>query len=120
MTQRKREVSDGGRRKLRTAAYIRVSEDGSGQEESYELQERYFRKVLLEDPGIEPAGIYADYGRSGVQGKKRPGFQRLLRHCRAGYIDRIICKSISRFARNTADFLEALQVIRESGASIFF
>ena len=120
MTQRKREVSDGGRRKLRTAAYIRVSEDGSGQEESYELQERYFRKVLLEDPGIEPAGIYADYGRSGVQGKKRPGFQRLLRHCRAGYIDRIICKSISRFARNTADFLEALQVIRESGASILF
>ena len=65
-------------------------------------------------------GIYADYGLSGTNQGKRTGFQRILRNCREGKIDRIICKSISRFARNTSDFMTALSVLRESGVSIFF
>ena len=39
-------------------------------------------------------------------GVARPEFQRLLADCRAGKIDRILTKSVSRFARNTVTLLE--------------
>lgn len=105
---------------IRVAAYIRVSTDSEDQENSYETQERYFRRMLLENREWVSVGIYADYGLSGTNQGKRIGFQRILRHCREGKIDRIVCKSISRFARNTSDFMTALSVLRESGTTIFF
>lgn len=105
---------------IRAAAYIRVSTDSEDQENSYETQERYFQRILSENRKWVSVGIYADYGLSGTNQGKRTGFQRILRHCREGKIDRIICKSISRFARNTSDFMMALSVLRESGATIFF
>lgn len=105
---------------LKVAAYIRVSTDSSDQENSYETQERYFTQLLSNNPAWISAGIYSDYGISGTNKDKRTGFKRLLRHCRDGRINRIVCKSISRFARNTEDFVTALKTLRENNVSILF
>lgn len=105
---------------LKVAAYIRVSTDTSDQENSYETQERYFSRLLEQNPDWISAGIYSDYGISGTDGEKRTGFRRILRHCREGKIDRVVCKSISRFARNTTDFMVALRTLHDSGATILF
>lgn len=104
----------------RTAAYIRVSTDMADQENSYETQENYFRQLLEQNAEWISVGIYSDYGISGTSCEKRTGFRRILRHCREGKIDRIICKSISRFARNTRDFIEALNTLHEAGVTILF
>lgn len=105
---------------LRVAAYIRVSSENEAQVESFEHQERYFNRLLGGNPEWISAGIYFDYGISAMSERKRIGFKRLLRHCREGKIDRIVCKSISRFARNTVDFMEALALLKESGVTILF
>ncbi len=105
---------------LRVAAYIRVSTESGNQEDSFETQERYFGQLLAENDCWTSAGIYADYGLSAVTVKKRIGFQRLLRHCQDGRIDRILCKSISRFSRNTRDFVAALRLLKKHGVTILF
>lgn len=105
---------------LKVAAYIRVSTDSSDQENSYETQERYFNQLIENNPEWNAVGVYSDYGISGTSREKRTGFRRLLRHCKEGKIDRIVCKSISRFARNTADFMEALDALHDSGVTILF
>lgn len=95
------------------AAYIRVSTDSDDQENSYETQDRYFSNMLRNNPDWVNAGVYSDYGISGTCNDKRTGFNRLLRHCKEGRIDRIICKSISRFARNTIDTLNCVRQLRQ-------
>ena len=105
---------------LNVAAYIRVSTDMSDQENSYETQERYFNQLIESNPDWNAVGVYSDYGISGTSKEKRTGFRRLLRHCKEGKIDRIVCKSISRFARNTADFMTALDTLHDSGVTILF
>lgn len=105
---------------LRVAAYIRVSTESSDQEESYEIQQAYFEELLSGHPLWISAGIYSDYGISGTSKEKRTGFLRLLRHCEEGRIDRIITKSISRFARNTRDFLKVLEVLKANQVTIVF
>ena len=105
---------------IRVAAYIRVSTEQQDQKNSYETQEKYFSSLLEQNPDWISAGLYSDYGISGTYGKKRPGFIRLLRHCAQGRVDRILCKSISRFARNTGDFITALRILKENHVSIFF
>lgn len=105
---------------LRVAAYIRVSTDSADQENSFETQERYFSSLLLHHPGWIGAGVYADYGLSGTSRERRTGYNRLLRHCREERLDRIVCKSISRFARNTSDFMTALELLRAHHVAILF
>lgn len=100
-----------------TSGFLR---DMSDQENSYETQERYFNQLIGSNPDWNAVGVYSDYGISGTSKEKRTGFRRLLRHCKEGKIDRIVCKSISRFARNTADFMTALDVLHDSGVTILF
>ncbi|MDO5546842.1 MAG: recombinase family protein, partial [Eubacteriales bacterium] len=105
---------------LRVAAYIRVSTDSSDQENSYETQDKYFTELLSRNPEWISAGVYSDYGISGTSKQKRTGYKRILRHCKEGKIDRIVCKSISRFARNTSDFMTALDILHEAHVTILF
>lgn len=105
---------------LNVAAYIRVSTDMSDQENSYETQEKYFNQLIENNPAWNAVGVYSDYGISGTSKEKRTGFRRLMRHCKDGKIDRIVCKSISRFARNTADFMSALDILHDCGVTILF
>lgn len=112
--------TNGKNGKLNVAAYIRVSTDASDQENSYETQERYFNQLIESNPEWNPIGVYSDYGISGTVKEKRVGFRRLLRHCKEGKIDRIVCKSISRFSRNTADFMTSLNILHENNVTILF
>lgn len=105
---------------VRVAAYIRVSSTNPAQEDSYEMQERYFMSLLAGNAGWTSAGIYSDHGISATSRDGRTGFNRLLRHCKQGKIDCVICKSISRFARNTQDFLVALRTLKENNVTILF
>ena len=101
---------DGGIK--RVAPYIRVSTDSDEQTSSYELQKNYFTEYVNAQPGWVLVDIYADEGISGTQINHREGLQRLLDDCRAGKIDYIITKSISRFARNIVDCLNMIEQLR--------
>ena len=106
--------------KIRVACYIRVSTDDPAQEDSYEAQERYFSRLLYSRPDWDSVGVYSDYGISGTKKEKRTGLNRLLRHCEQGCIDRVICKSISRLSRNTADTVAIIRRLQELGITCYF
>ncbi len=56
----------------------------------------------------------------GVVLKKRTQFNRMLDDCRKNKLDRILVKSISRFARNTKESLEVTRELKSLGITIFF
>ena len=105
---------------LRAAAYIRVSTIMDNQEDSFENQKEHFEELLSKNKQYENAGIYSDYGISGTSIRNREGLQSLLLDCKKGRINRIYCKSLSRFARNALEFLEILSVLRENGVTVYF
>ena len=82
-----------------------VSTDHEEQEGSFKTQVDYYTKLIEKTPGWELAGIFADDGISGTGTKKRSGFMDMIAACEDGRVDLVITKSISRFARNTADSL---------------
>jgi DNA invertase Pin-like site-specific DNA recombinase len=106
--------------RLRVAAYCRVSSDSLDQLASYWAQVNYYTDHIGKNPEWEFAGIYADSGLTGTRADTRDDFQRLLRDCARGNIDRILVKSISRFARNTRDCLEVVRQLRRMGVSVYF
>lgn len=106
--------------KIRTAAYCRVSTDKETQDGSYELQESYFTDLIRSNPDMELVGVYGDKGKSGLGTAGRPGLQKLMEDCRAGKVDMIITKSISRFARNVSDCAEMIWELRSLGVNVFF
>lgn len=90
-------------RKLRVGAYCRVSTDSDKQLESFDEQREYYEALIQQNAAWEFAGIYADPNKSGTGADKRPEFQRMIADAKAGQLDVILCKSISRFARNVSD-----------------
>lgn len=102
------------------AAYCRVSTDQEEQLLSYENQVRFYTESINSNPEYECAGIYADEGISGTNTKRRDEFNRMILDCRAGMIDRIITKSISRFARNTLDCLNYVRELKGLGIGVTF
>ncbi len=106
--------------KLRVAAYARVSSDSEEQLNSFQTQTIYYRNLVKEKEFWELVDVYADEGISGVSAKKRTEFQRLLEDCRDGKIDRVITKSVSRFARNTLDSIKTLRELKSLGVTVLF
>lgn len=102
------------------AAYCRVSTDREEQLLSYENQLRYYKNYIESNPLYEFAGIYADEVITATNTKKRDNFNRMIADCRNGKIDRIITKSISRFARNTLDCLNYVRELKALGIGITF
>lgn len=107
-------------KKLRVAAYARVSSDSADQLNSFATQVDYYTSYIRSKDEWEFAGLYADEAVSGTTADKRDDFQRLLADCRAGKIDRILVKSISRFARNTIDCLQAVRELKQLGVAVEF
>ena len=107
-------------RKLRVAAYARVSSSSEDQLNSYCVQNQYYSELISGNPDWEMVDIYADEGITGTSVEKREDFQRMMQDCRKGKIDRILVKSISRFARNTKDCLAAVRELKELGVSVLF
>lgn len=87
----------------RVCAYCRVSTDDVNQTSSYELQKNHYEDMIKEHQGWELVGIYADEGISGTSLQHRDEFNRMIEDCKAGKIDLIVTKSVSRFARNIVD-----------------
>ena len=106
--------------KKRIAAYCRVSTDQEEQLSSFEAQVSYYTNFIERNPDFECAGIYADEGISGTNTKKREQFNRMIEDCKAGKIDGIITKSISRFARNTLDCLNYVRQLKDLGIGVTF
>ena len=106
--------------KLRTAAYCRVSTDYESQEDSFEVQVKYFEKRIKSNPNWEYAGVYSDRGISGTNAKNRPGFQKMIKDAEDGKIDLILVKSVSRFSRSLRDFVKYVQVLHSRGVEIRF
>ena len=102
------------------AAYCRVSTDQAEQLSSYEAQVNYYTNYINGNSEYEFAGIYADEGLSGTSTKKREQFNKMIEDCKAGKIDVIITKSISRFSRNTLDCLNFVRMLKELGIGVIF
>ena len=106
--------------KLRVAAYCRVSSDSSDQMNSFAAQLNYYTTLISGKGNWTMTDIYADAGISGTSAQKRPDFQRLLSDCRRGRVDKILVKSISRFARNATDCLETIRELKAIGVGVCF
>lgn len=85
------------------AIYVRVSTDNVMQTTSYELQKKYYEDFVVRHPNWTLVKIYADEGISGTSLRHRTEFNKMIADCKAGKIDMIICKNVSRFARNVTD-----------------
>lgn len=106
-------------RKLRVAAYCRVSTKYESQKSSIELQKEYYESYIKEQPNWLFAGVYVDYG-SRVRIDKRAAFQKMIQKATNDEIDCIITKSISRFSGNTVDILQTIRLLKEKGVTVWF
>ena len=102
------------------AAYARVSTEKEAQEDSFERQVSHYTSLIASNPEWKFGGIYADPGITGTRAEKRPDFMRMINDCRAGKINKILVKSISRFARNTVDALNYIRELKDLGISVYF
>ena len=107
-------------RKLRVAAYARVSTEQDEQQSSYEAQVDYYSRYIKENPAWEFVGIFADEGITGTSTKSREGFKDMINQAMSGKIDLILTKSISRFARNTVDTLQTVRELKSKGVEVIF
>ena len=107
-------------KQLRVAAYCRVSTDAEDQVESYKAQVAYYTEAIAKNPRWKLVHIYADEGITGTMLKNRDDFNRMIRDCEKGRIDFILCKSVSRFARNTVDSLKVVRKLKAKGIGVYF
>lgn len=105
---------------IRVAAYCRTSTSHDEMTKSLENQVRHYTRFIQGQENYKLIGIYYDRGKSGMTIEKRPGFQRLLRHCEEQKIDLILTKSVSRFSRNSKDLLEIVDRLKELGTTVYF
>lgn len=103
----------------RVAAYARVSSEKDAMLHSLYQQVSFYSNLIQSHDGWEYVGVYADEAKTGTK-DSRENFQRLLSDCRAGKIDMVITKSISRFARNTVTLLEAVRELKAIGIDVYF
>ncbi len=96
---------------MKIAAYCRVSTDKEDQLNSLEAQKSFFTEYT-EKNGHNLVRLYADEGISGTKIKNRTEFQRLMRDAQKGLFEMVVVKDISRFARNTVDFLQSIRQLK--------
>ena len=108
------------KKKLKVAAYCRVSTASDEQLISLEAQKAHYESHIRANDEWEYVGLYYDEGITGTKKDVRAGLLSMIADCEAGKIEFIITKSISRFARNTTDCLEMVRKLTDLGISIFF
>lgn len=101
------------------AAYCRVSTDSEMQLSSLKNQRKFFEE-FAKTHNYNLVKIYADEGISGKQMKKRPEFLNLLADSKENMFDLVVTKDVSRFARNTLDFLKGIRELKQNGVDILF
>ena len=113
-------IGNGSVSMMRVAAYCRVSTNEKDQKNSFRAQIDYYTHYIASRPSWVLAGIFADEGISGTQTRRRVGFNEMMALCRRGKIDLVLCKSISRFARNTVDLLDSVRELKSLGIAVIF
>lgn len=103
----------------KVAAYARVSTGKDAMLHSLSAQVSYYSSLVQNYKGWQYAGVYIDEAVSGTKGS-REGFQRLISDCKAGKVDMVITKSISRFGRNTVTLLQTVRELKDIGVDVFF
>ena len=103
----------------KVAAYARVSSGKDAMLHSLYAQVSYYSELIQNNPEWEYAGVYIDKAMTGTK-DSRAEFQRMIADCKAGKIDIIITKSISRFARNTVTMLQIVRELKAIGVDVFF
>ena len=103
----------------RVAAYARVSTGKDAMLHSLSAQVTHYSKLIQGHSGWLYCGVYSDEANTGTK-DSREGFQNLLSDCRAGKLDMVITKSISRFARNTVTLLETVRELKLLGVDVYF
>ena len=106
-------------KRKRVAAYARVSCGKDAMLHSLSAQVSYYSQYIQQNPAWEYAGVYVDETLTGTK-DSRPEFQRMLADCKAGKVDRILTKSLSRFARNTVTVLESVRMLKSLGIDVYF
>ena len=106
-------------RRKRVAAYARVSSGKNAMLHSLSAQVSAYSSLIQKTPGWQFVKVYADEAMTGTK-DSRTGFQQMLTDCRAGQIDMVLCKSISRFARNTVTLLETVRELKDLGVDVYF
>jgi len=104
---------------IRVAGYARVSLGKDAMLHSLQMQINYYHDYICSHPDWLFAGVYSDEAIAGTK-EDRPGFQKMLSDCRDGYIDMIVTKSVSRFARNTVTLLETVRSLKQRNIDIYF
>ena len=107
-------------RRIRVAAYCRVSTKQEEQLNSYEVQKKFYTEKINSNPEWQMVGIFADKGITGTSVLKRDEFNKMIKLCKDKKIDMILVKSISRFARNTVDCLHYTRMLKTLGVDVFF
>lgn len=108
------------KRKLRVAAYCRVSTEEEEQQSSFEIQVAYYTNLITNHEGWELTGIFADEGISGVRTNKREQFKEMITLCGKKKIDLILTKSVSRFARNILDCIHHVRLLKSWEIPVIF
>ncbi len=106
-------------KKKRVAAYARVSSGKDAMLHSLSAQVSAYSSLIQKTPGWQFVKVYTDEAVTGTK-NSRAGFHQMLADCRAGLIDMMLCKSISRFARNTVTLLETVRELKELGVDVYF
>jgi len=105
--------------RCKVAAYVRVSSGKDTMLHSLAAQVSYYQNLIKKNPDWELVGVYIDEALSGTK-SNRPDFQKMLDDCRAGRIEKVITKSISRFARNTVTLLQTVRELKANGVDVYF
>ena len=107
------------KKQINTAAYARVSSGKDATLHSLSAQVSYYSELIQKNPEWRFCGVYADEAMTGTK-DNRENFQKMLTECRAGNLNLIITKSISRFARNTVTLLETVRELKDLGVDVYF
>lgn len=113
-------IGDRAKEIIRVAAYCRVSTDSEDQANSFIAQVQYYTDYIKSNSQMKLVDIYADDGITGTSIEKREDFKRMIKDCKAGKIDRILVKSISRFARNSLECLETIRLLNTLNVIVVF
>ena len=111
--------AERNQRKTRVAAYARVSTLNEDQDESFEAQEKYYENKIKSNPDWEFVGVYGER-KSGTHIENRDAFNKMFEDAMAGKIDLILCKSVSRWGRNTLEGLKAIKLLTGKRVNVVF
>ena len=107
-------------KRLRVCSYVRISTDKKDQKNSFKVQVQYFERELEKCPNWINVGIFKDEGKSGTTRAKRDDFNRMIEKAKAGEIDLIITKELSRFSRNLQDTVNTVNELRKINVDVWF